>query len=845
MLHGTFFRRRLASSGKVLDESLKRFTAKKQLKERFDLPPVIIESLENRIFLTTVSWNSDSNGDWAIGENWSSGQVPAQNDDVIIDRPGVNVTITISSGTNSVKSITSAEELKISGGSLTVAANSQISGALSLVAASLVVNGVGATLNASGVTTVDRGTLLANQGGILDLSNFKDFTQNQGNNAFQADGAGSKINLSALTTIVGDPNIAPTPLSISATNGGFIDLSGVTQIPSSVRVSFISNGANSTINIDNLATIIGHSVYGSLLEVRNNGVIQSSKLDTAQNMVIAKGTGTINTAQIDHADFSAFSVNSGGVLDLTGLTSYKQPAINQNWQADGAGSRINLSSLTAISGDPGSGQASLNIRANSGSSIHLDSLVQIPNFARIMFLANSSNSTISLTNLTNFIGHATYGSTMEVRNQGIIQSPKLDTAQFVGLIHGLGTMDTVQIKHADFSSFLANSGGILDLSGLTSYKQPLVAQTFEADDPGSKVVLSSLTSISGDPNGNQGPLNIKVTLGGVLDLSQLTQIPASLRVSLVPEGTGSIIKLNALSKFQGHATYGSSLDVRSGGKVEWGPGPYTSTIITDIGTVLTHAMITPLSYSVVVGAPGSRSMITTNSDLTFTSFPIMYYNSLSINKLTIGNAASLILTLNGNNVIRVKGLNLASQSAIDIGNNDMIIDATVATRTEVFATLINLIASGRDTGGWNGFGIISFAAAASIDRTTGVAISLNDNGQGNRLYNQFDGQSLADTNSILIKYSWNGDADLNGKIDANDYFNIDRGFLSSFSPNPSYEGYANGDFDYNHTIDADDFILIDSAFIKKNTTLSTHGVAAVTASKTPARKARQGYHRRR
>jgi hypothetical protein len=75
---------------------------------------------------------------------------------------------------------------------------------------------------------------------------------------------------------------------------------------------------------------------------------------------------------------------------------------------------------------------------------------------------------------------------------------------------------------------------------------------------------------------------------------------------------------------------------------------------------------------------------------------------------------------------------------------------------------------------------------------------------GGTIYSEFDGQAV-DVHSILVKYTWNGDADLTGNVDANDYFLIDKGFAVGLS------GYANGDFDYSGVVDANDYFLIDNA----------------------------------
>jgi hypothetical protein len=56
-------------------------------------------------------------------------------------------------------------------------------------------------------------------------------------------------------------------------------------------------------------------------------------------------------------------------------------------------------------------------------------------------------------------------------------------------------------------------------------------------------------------------------------------------------------------------------------------------------------------------------------------------------------------------------------------------------------------------------------------------------------------------------YTWHGDIDLNGQIDADDYFRIDAGFLNQA------KGRRNGDINNDGKIDADDYFMIDSSFL--------------------------------
>jgi hypothetical protein len=66
-----------------------------------------------------------------------------------------------------------------------------------------------------------------------------------------------------------------------------------------------------------------------------------------------------------------------------------------------------------------------------------------------------------------------------------------------------------------------------------------------------------------------------------------------------------------------------------------------------------------------------------------------------------------------------------------------------------------------------------------------------------------------------------GDADLNGKVDFDDYGRTDAGFANHRT------GWVNGDFDYNNVVDFDDYSLIDSAFNMQGARPATARVARV------------------
>ena len=76
----------------------------------------------------------------------------------------------------------------------------------------------------------------------------------------------------------------------------------------------------------------------------------------------------------------------------------------------------------------------------------------------------------------------------------------------------------------------------------------------------------------------------------------------------------------------------------------------------------------------------------------------------------------------------------------------------------------------------------------------------------------FEGFSVADTD-VLVKYTWYGDTDFNGKVNFDDYVRTDNGFNNHFS------GWLNGDFDLNGVVNFDDYVLIDLAFNTQSGTL--------------------------
>ncbi len=155
-------------------------------------------------------------------------------------------------------------------------------------------------------------------------------------------------------------------------------------------------------------------------------------------------------------------------------------------------------------------------------------------------------------------------------------------------------------------------------------------------------------------------------------------------------------------------------------------------------------------------------------------------------------AASANRTVLLTSALNLAGSSNAWQGLLDLGNGDAIV------HNGNLAALTNQIDEGFHGGTWTGTaGITSSSAALSTNTALGI--------ESGGLLSSFDGQPVTSTD-VLIKYTYFGDANLDGVVNGSDYTLIDNGF------NNSLTGWHNGDFNYDGVVNGDDYTLIDNAF---------------------------------
>jgi hypothetical protein len=307
---------------------------------------------------------------------------------------------------------------------------------------------------------------------------------------------------------------------------------------------------------------------------------------------------------------------------------------------------------------------------------------------------------------------------------------------------------------------------------------------------------TQLSASSGDDtillrrNGNNLELFRQNPPVGTPAISQLVDAAPSLTLDLLGGDDKIIIDFTG-----GNPIPAGGLFLDAGGGVNT-----LSFVGNIIGPASGNINITGGTMDIISDPNGGSLALSETAAVRFTTSAHLASLSLADNaKLTFAAPAQFL---------RAAGLGISSNATLDLGDDSLIVDATAQNRAALLATLGGLLNSGRNGGSWSGKGITSSSAASDPNHLTTLAALLNDRGDGSPLYANFAGETV-DNNAILLKKTLNGDTDLNGKIDADDYFNIDRGFSQKRI------GWQNGDFDYSGSVDADDYFLIDKSFLSQ------------------------------
>ena len=256
-----------------------------------------------------------------------------------------------------------------------------------------------------------------------------------------------------------------------------------------------------------------------------------------------------------------------------------------------------------------------------------------------------------------------------------------------------------------------------------------------------------------------------------------------------------------------------------------GSGAITMDVTTGNATIQlasgNHTIALPITLndSLNVNVIPAASVLTVSNQITATNQTI---NKLGAGAVEVKNVRASGLNVSAGTVKVLAGGGTAGTSnvanvtvtgtgKVDLTNHDMVVPYSGASpigtwNGSAYTSIHGAVSSGFNNGAWDGPGILSSIGSPN-GALTGIAVAeasdvLDFSGGPTQLWS---GQTV-DATTVLLKYTYVGDLDLNGELNGDDYFYLDSHVLQS----GSVFGYHNGDIDLNGEINGDDYFWLDS-----------------------------------
>jgi hypothetical protein len=226
------------------------------------------------------------------------------------------------------------------------------------------------------------------------------------------------------------------------------------------------------------------------------------------------------------------------------------------------------------------------------------------------------------------------------------------------------------------------------------------------------------------------------------------------------------------------------------------------------GTHTISAPVTLANNTAVDTSPGTKitfgALTSTGMNIVKTGAGTLEVNA--VRNATVGGSATLdvqggtvAITASGNtnvntSVVNALSVNTGAGAKLDIKDNDVVVDYTGASTAGNVRTLL---ASAFNNGAWNNAGI-GTSASLTGGLSIGYAEASSVVGAGG---GPFSGQTV-DGTSVLVKFTYAGDANLDGKVDIGDL-----GLLAG-AWQQSGKVWFDGDFTYDGTVNIGDLGLL-------------------------------------
>jgi hypothetical protein len=331
-----------------------------------------------------------------------------------------------------------------------------------------------------------------------------------------------------------------------------------------------------------------------------------------------------------------------------------------------------------------------------------------------------------------------------------------------------------------------SSNGVLSITGSITVLNPPSFTTLTVDDTADitpRNISLDTVSINGSLHGRisglapaqisyrindvTSPITINAGSGG--DTFTVLSTPASRTLALNLGAGADTINIQ-------NTGTASSIDLNMGSETD----------TANIFETATNAQVR------VIPAAGDDSVYVNPDGAGFAA--VRFDSTQRLGVLGVATGGIARLTANANQVLTTASLVLIGSGAVDMTNNDMIVDYLGASP---ISDIQNSLASGYNGGAWNGSGIQTSLGNASTF-SLGYAEAFQGAPGGT-----FSGQTV-DSTAVLIKYTYYADANLNGEVEVGDL-----GLLAS-SWQMLNSRWFSGNFNYDNATNVADLGLLAS-----------------------------------
>lgn len=305
------------------------------------------------------------------------------------------------------------------------------------------------------------------------------------------------------------------------------------------------------------------------------------------------------------------------------------------------------------------------------------------------------------------------------------------------------------------------------------------------------------------------PGTVATTLGQDFSVKSVT-FDAAATSPVTVAGTNTLTVANGVTVAAGSANHTISSKVNLGATQTWSVnGSAKLTASGAISGTGTAGLTKDGSGTLALAAANTYSGGTTVKAGTL---QVAHADALPVGgDLAIAGAGTLTALASGlTSAVKVGALSIDSGSAtplatLDLANNELIANKSVTAALK----LLDQVKAGYASGAWTGKGVTSSTAAADFaanGASAQTAVGFADNADFGMGLTTFGGRTV-DSNSLLMRYTVYGDANLDGKVDLADFALLKHGFGIT-----SGATWDEGDFNYDGKVNLADFAILRSHY---------------------------------